>query len=99
MLSGSFGSWVLFDWRQVLKELQQVALVIAQSVDADIALVAQVVEELSEKFVEHRILQRDFSLNNLRQLRVQLLSCGVVHSNHRVLGIVQRLETRKTVVP
>lgn len=54
MLSRSFGSWVFFDWRQVLKELQQVALVIAQSVDADIALVAQVIEELSEKLIEHK---------------------------------------------
>src|SRR5439155_27137812 len=39
--------------RQVVEELSQVALIIAQGMRAHVALVAQVVEELSKKLIEH----------------------------------------------
>jgi len=39
--------------REKLEELLQVTLVITQSVRADVALVTQVIEELSAKLIEH----------------------------------------------
>src|SRR6266853_869238 len=45
--------------RQIIKELQEVAFVIAQGVRAHVALVAQVVEELSEKLIDHADTSRN----------------------------------------
>src|SRR5258706_2105584 len=39
--------------RQIIEELKQVALVIAQGVRAHVALVAQMVEELCEMLIDH----------------------------------------------
>ena len=52
MFGGRFGRGFTFDGRQVSEKLLEVALVIAQSMRTNIALVAQMVEELSEKLID-----------------------------------------------
>ena len=43
----------LFDLKQVLAKLLEVALIISQRVRADIALIPEVLEKLFEEIVEH----------------------------------------------
>jgi hypothetical protein len=54
MFGSRFDIFIL-DRRQISEELFQVALVIAQSMRAHVALVAQMVEELSEKVIDHLV--------------------------------------------
>ena len=51
--------------RKMIEKLMQIAFVVSQSMDADIALVAQVIEELVEELVDHD------EINNARE--------GIIH--------------------
>src|SRR5262252_1996057 len=71
----------LFCGREKLEELVQIAFIIAQRMRADISFIAQVIEELSEKLINHiEAPSRLAMVVNCRSVRTPDFSlCEVFH--------------------